>query len=131
MLLCKKWKVFLSERQNIVLDMIQNFSIVHHNRHLILLTLKRKNLLILILPWILLTHIQWHVLVYSGQLIILNLAVLYVVYCLLMNRLEAIIIPLKRFARLLLFYLVLNKIIIVSYLLCTRINLVSQIFIME
>ena len=131
MLLWKKWKVVLSERQIIVLDMIQNFSIVHHNRYLILLALKWKNLLILILPWILLTHIQWHVLVYSGQLIILNLAVLYVVYLLLMNRLEAIIIPLKRFARLLLFYLVLNKIIIVSYLLCTRINLVSQIFIME
>jgi hypothetical protein len=131
LLLWKKWKVVLSERQIIVLDMIQNFSIVHHNRYLILLALKWKNLLILILPWILLTHIQWHVLVYSGQLIILNLAVLYVVYLLLMNRLEAIIIPLKRFARLLLFYLVLNKIIIVSYLLCTRINLVSQIFIME
>ena len=133
LLLRKKWKVALSEWQIVVLNIIQNFSIIVYNRLWILLKLKRNNLLILMLPWYLLTHIKRQIWVRLMLHVILNLVVLYVIYLLLMNRLEAIVTSLKRIERLLLAlcnHLVL-AIIIICYLLCTRIYLGSQIFIMK
>ena len=79
LLLRKKWKVALSEWQIVVLNIIQNFSIIVYNRLWILLKLKRNNLLILMLPWYLLTHIKRQIWVRLMLHVILNLVVLYVI----------------------------------------------------